>query len=260
MQPFYFGTSEQQLFGVYHAAESSSSKRAGVVLCPPVGHEYLRAHRAFRNLAVMLSSQGFHVLRFDYFATGDSAGDAERLTVRQCLSDLEVAIDELKDIAGVTRVSLVGLRLGATFAALAAARRSDVNRLILWDPVLDGGVYIAELEALQRRWVEDRLGARARIEREHEELIGLPLPEALRRELGRTMLTAASGFGRTPVALLASQEGHGYQAFHDELAAARGPVSLAVVPGSADWNNGELVHQILLPHAMLKTIASGLAG
>src|SRR6185503_18450344 len=124
MQPFYFGTSEQQLFGVYHAAESGSSKRAGVVLCQPVGHEYLRAHRAFRNLAMALAGQGFHVLRFDYFATGDSAGDGEQLSVRQCLSDLATAIDELKDIAGVTKVSLVGLRLGATFAALAASGRS----------------------------------------------------------------------------------------------------------------------------------------
>lgn len=259
MQPFYFGTSEQQLFGVYHAAESGSSKRAGVVLCHPVGHEYLRAHRAFRNLAAALASQGFHVLRFDYFATGDSAGDGSQLSVRQCLSDLETAIDELKDIAGVTKVSLVGLRLGATFAALAGSRRSDVDRMALWDPVMDGSAYVAELQGLQRRWLEDRLGARAGIEHEHAELIGLPLSDALRRELGQIKLTATSALARTPVSLFASQEEHACRTFHDDLAAARGAVSLAVVPGSNDWNNGELVHQILLPHAMIRTIASALA-
>jgi pimeloyl-ACP methyl ester carboxylesterase len=259
MQPFYFGTSEQQLFGVYHAAEPGSSRRAGVVLCQPIGHEYLRAHRAFRNLAITLASQGFHVLRFDYFATGDSAGDAGRLTVRQCLADLATAIDELKDIAGVTKVSLVGLRLGATFAALAASRRSDVDRLVLWDPVLDGTSYVAEVQAVQRHWLNDRLGTSAHIEDEHAELIGLPLPEALARELGDTRLAATPAFARTPVALFASQEAPAWRSFQDDLAALHAPVSLAVVPGSAEWTNGELVHQILLPHAMIRTIASALA-
>jgi len=258
MQPFYFGTSEQQLFGVYHAAESGSSKRAGVVLCQPVGHEYLRAHRAFRNLAMALAGQGFHVLRFDYFATGDSAGDGEQLSVRQCLSDLATAIDELKDIAGVTKVSLVGLRLGATFAALAASGRSDVDRLALWDPVLDGAAYVAEVQALQSKWLEDRLGASARIEHDDAELIGLPLSDGLSRELSQTKVTA-NGFTCTPVSLFASQEEQALKAFHDDLAAARAAVSMAVVPGSADWRNGELVHQILLPHAMIRTIASALA-
>ena len=259
MQPFYFGTSEQQLFGVYHAAEPGSPKRGGVVLCQPIGHEYLRAHRAFRNLAIALASQGFHVLRFDYFATGDSAGDANRLTVRQCLTDLATAIDELKDIAGLTKVSLVGLRLGATFAALTASRRLDVDRLALWDPVLDGTAYVAEVQAVQRHWLDDRLGTRARIGDEEAELIGLPLPETLARELAETTLVATPAFARTPVALFASQEAPAWRAFRDDLAVVHAPVSFAVVPGSAEWSNGELVHQILLPHVMIRTIASALA-
>ena len=49
------------------------ARQSAIVLCQPLGHGYLRAHRAFRNLAVSLASQGFHVLRFDYYGCGDSA-------------------------------------------------------------------------------------------------------------------------------------------------------------------------------------------
>ena len=109
MQPFYFGTSQKQLFGVYHAPDGKSARQSAILLCQPLGHEYLRAHRAFRNLAVSLAGQGFHVLRFDYFGCGDSGGDQEQATIDQCLADLSTAVEELKDTAGVPRVSLVGL-------------------------------------------------------------------------------------------------------------------------------------------------------
>src|SRR3954462_8423900 len=106
MQPFYFGSSREQLFGVYHAPEVSTRRGSAVVMCQPLGPEYLRAPRAFRNLAVALAERGFHVLRFDYFGSGDSVGDGEATTRDPCLADLAIAIDELKDMSGATRVSL----------------------------------------------------------------------------------------------------------------------------------------------------------
>ena len=144
MQPFYFGTSQEQLFGVYHAPESAARRSSAVVMCQPIGHEYLRAHRAFRNLAASLAENGFHVLRFDYLGCGDSSAGGDRTTVQQCLTDLSAAIDELKDMSGATKVTLVGLRVGAALAALTAARRRDVERVVLWDPVVDGAAYVAK--------------------------------------------------------------------------------------------------------------------
>ena len=255
MQPFFFGTSQEQLFGVYHAPEGRAIRNAAVVLCQPLGHEYLRAHRAFRNLAVALAGQGFHVLRFDYFGSGDSAGNPEQTTVERCLSDLSGAIQELKDISGAAKVSLIGLRFGATFAALAASKRNDIDRLLLWDPVLDGRGYVDDLRLLQREWLQDRLGT-SKFAQESE-LIGFALTEAIREGLESASLAALPKVKAKTVSLLISGDGSGYVTLKDRLERESG-ASCIVVDESNDWRRADMVHQILLPHVMVKTIAAAM--
>ncbi|HEY7172909.1 MAG TPA: alpha/beta fold hydrolase [Vicinamibacterales bacterium] len=259
MQPFYFGSSHQQLFGVYDAPARGASANAAVVLCQPIGHEYLRAHRAFRNLGAALAERGFHVLRFDYFGSGDSGGDGGETTRDRCLADLAVAIDELKDMSGVTRVSLVGLRLGATFAALAAGKRPDIDRLVLWDPVVDGTRYLADLEGLQRRWLEDRMGDAARLPDAQSELIGFPMTADARTQLGDTRLMPLQTIRAKSIALFVSEESP-YQPLRQALEASGRPFTYALIPGAGHWNQGELVHEMLLPHAMVRAIAGAMAG
>jgi uncharacterized protein len=148
MNPFFFGTGERRLFGIYAPGHAGGAARA-TLLCHPWGQEYLRAHRSMRHLASLLNRAGVHVLRFDYYGTGDSAGDAVEGDLAGWERDIETAIEELKDTAGVTQVGLVGLRLGGTLAAAVAARRpEDVGTLVLWDPVVDGGEYVREMERL----------------------------------------------------------------------------------------------------------------
>ena len=77
MNPFYFGSSAEPLFGAYHPPGNQVGRNLAVLICPPLGREYLRAHWALRRLADQISRDGGHVLRFDYFATGDSAGDSK---------------------------------------------------------------------------------------------------------------------------------------------------------------------------------------
>lgn len=146
MNPIYFGQTEHQLYGVYHPAMATKTPRAcGIVLCYPFGQEYMRAHRAFRQIAVSLAKNGFHVLRFDYRGTGDSSGDLEDSTAANWLEDINTAVDELKSITGLDRFSLIGLRLGGLLAALAPAKRSDIDSVVLWDPVSSGSAYRKEL-------------------------------------------------------------------------------------------------------------------
>jgi exosortase A-associated hydrolase 2 len=140
VNPFFFGTGQRRLFGIYEAGT-----RGAIVLCHPFGQEYLRAHRSTRQLASQLVRAGFHVLRFDYFGTGDSGGDMTDGDLARWQGDVETAIDELKDTSGQSQVTLIGLRLGAALAAATAVRRSDVERLVLWDPVVSGEPYLSEL-------------------------------------------------------------------------------------------------------------------
>ena len=58
LEPCYFAA-EQRLFGCWHPGHG----RRAAIVCMPIGHEYLRMHRAGRQLAVQLSRAGIHALR-----------------------------------------------------------------------------------------------------------------------------------------------------------------------------------------------------
>lgn len=144
MIPRYFGKTDSPLYGVYHPP-ATTPRNSGVLLCYPFGQEYMRAHRAYRQLALLLSKAGHHVLRFDFAGTGDSSGELEDVDAKRWIEDIGEAVQELRDTAGTARVTLLGLRLGGLIAAAAAHNRSDVERLVLWDPVLSGREYEQEL-------------------------------------------------------------------------------------------------------------------
>lgn len=144
MNPFFFGDSKEPLYGVYHPP-AAAARNEGVVLCAPFGQESMRAHRALRQLALLLTKKGYHVLRFDYRGTGDSSLDMEDVDALAWLQDIAAAIEELKDMAGISQVSVIGLRLGALIAAFACEDRTDIKNLVLWDPILSGADYVKEL-------------------------------------------------------------------------------------------------------------------
>jgi alpha/beta superfamily hydrolase len=136
MIPLYFGAGHQQLFGVYEAAHKSGGASRAAVLCNPVGNEYVHAHRTMRNLASRLSKAGLHVLRFDYYGTGDSAGDSDEGSPDRWCDDIEAAISELRDMTGATQMNLIGMRFGANLAAQVAARHPhELEGLVLWEPL-----------------------------------------------------------------------------------------------------------------------------
>src|SRR5690606_20757112 len=151
MEVFYFGQAPVQLLGVYHPPALDCDRLQGVLLCYPFGQEYMRAHRAFRQLAESLAAKGYHVLRFDYRGSGDSSGDMDDVSAEDWLADIATAVGELRDLSGVHAVTLVGLRLGALLAAVHAARAGDISRLVLWDPFASGQAFVDEITSEVRR-------------------------------------------------------------------------------------------------------------
>ncbi len=145
--PLWFGPEDRPLFGWFHAPADATA-RAGVVICPPIARDYLHAHYALRRVARQLEARGVAVVRFDYDGTGDSAGgrdDPDR--VRAWLASIHEAIGVVR-AAGCSTVALVGMRLGATLAAVAAAEAGGVDLLVLWDPCISGRAYLREQQAL----------------------------------------------------------------------------------------------------------------
>lgn len=146
MGGFLFGTKERPLFGYYH--EPRVAPRGSVLLCQPWGIEYQYAHRTMRFLAKRLAQSGWHVLRFDYAGTGDSWGDTTAADLPTWLGDVGEAARELRVIAGIQTLGLAGLRLGGTLAAMALDYAGEVDRLVLWDPIVSGPAWVEELGQL----------------------------------------------------------------------------------------------------------------
>ncbi len=194
MKPLYFGTSKKPLYGLYQPPSGESTDR-GVVLCYPIGPEYVVAYPAFRQLATGLTKAGFHVFRFDFFGSGDSAGDSGDGDLEHWRDDLGFAIEELADTSGASSISLAGLRLGASIAATVAAQRDDIDQLVLWEPVAIGSDLIRELETTEREYLR-RILPRPRTAMRntlHLEVLGYPVRDDLRHGLEQLDLRTLGG-------------------------------------------------------------------
>ena len=189
-EPIFFGATKRPLFGWFHLPlhlEEPKRAKLGLVICNPFGYEAICAHRSLRHFANATANLGLPCLRFDYDGTGDSFGsdfDPER--VRAWVSSVHQAIDALKARVALDRVVLLGVRLGATLAALAAAERSDVIGLVAIAPVLAGNAYLHELRALQMTL--DLLPAPATascLPDDVQESVGFALASETRRQLAQ---------------------------------------------------------------------------
>lgn len=127
------GTAARSLFALHDPPAVPPRRARAAVLCNPGSVELIYAHRALRHLALRLSRAGMHVVRFDYFGTGDSGGDESTITMEGMQRDVRAAIEAVRDISGAGRVDLLGLRLGANVAALVAEADSGIGSLVLWD-------------------------------------------------------------------------------------------------------------------------------
>ena len=243
MNPLLFGSSERQLFGI-HMPAAGRRQRRGVVICPPWGQEYLRAHRACRLLGERFVQNGCDVLRFDYFGSGDSAGESEDVTLEGCVQDAVWAVEELMDVAHVRRVTLVGLRLGGTVAAAAAAKSRAVDRVVLWDPISDG-----------RAYVEDLVDSQGPPDADMIEVNGFPLTRALREEF---TTIDRDWFGSTPdhVLIITSEHLDEHRRLHDTLRRQRAGAELEVLPNLRAWTEQEDFGVGAIPVDILQRIAS----
>jgi alpha-beta hydrolase superfamily lysophospholipase len=123
----------------------------GIVICKPFGFEAMSGHVSMRAFAEASAELGFPTLSFDYGGTGDSedlAPGANQLEAWQ--EDVISAVEELRRCTGVQRVCLLGFRLGAVLASMAASRCPQVRALIAVAPILSGRRYLRELRTFER--------------------------------------------------------------------------------------------------------------
>jgi uncharacterized protein len=255
--PMYFGTAQRRLYGVYHPPTGGGDREEGVLLCYPSVQEYMRTHFAFRKLAGLLTQEGFHVLRFDYFGTGDSAGDIRDASPAEWCLNVRQAREELRDQAGVSRVSVVGLRLGAALATVAATSDMDVRDLVLWEPVLDGDVHLEDLRRIEQRMLALlRVSLQRPLRTGSDELLGYPLPRTLSAAIQKIDLRSLSRCRANRVLIFGSRDRESYRILRDTLRDRSGnPPRYTVVP---DETNSRATATLLSTN-ILRAMTAALA-
>ena len=220
LETLYWGDSTKRLFGIYHAPQFGPRRDSGIVLCYPMMREYIRSHRAYRQLAVRLSDVGFPVLRFDYYGCGDSYGESGEGGVQQWLREISSAIGEIRRKSNLTDVCLIGLRFGATLGMMAGAERGDIEDMVLWDPIVDGSAYLDEMAALhqdlasfpQKKSIQDLI-------EEGDGVLGFPFTDSMLSELEEINLLAIRQKPANSLLILESHEhgGEGSRSIREHL-------------------------------------------
>jgi predicted alpha/beta hydrolase len=113
----------------------------------------VRAHFALRQISIKLAANGFDVLRFDYEGTGNSKNTLETIAPAQWAENIGTASQELVNISGSDRVSIIAVRFAANLATTLAAERA-IDRFIMWDPVLVGDHWVENLYEHRRNVCE----------------------------------------------------------------------------------------------------------
>ena len=270
MTPFYFGRPERRLFGVFHPSTPGKPVKAGVVVAAPFGHEAIRVHRFNRLLADRLSRQGVAVLRFDYFGTGDSGGSDEDASLDAWAEDLCEAHRELLRRIGDLPTTWFTARLGANVALRAAHQAFPrVQRMLLWDPVVDGRAYLAELglaqvDELDVAYCIPDPAWRGGLRRDPlafaQESLGFSIPEVLREQILELRPDAPAQPPTCPVAVIARGQDHAARQWC-EAAAVEAPGKLRHVPfdHSLIWTSNPFANNEVAPASALQQMLGELS-
>ena len=257
---FHFGEPQAGLLGTLQEPVRLRRRSTGVLLCNPLGEEASRAHRLYRVLATQLERQGYSSFRFDYRCSGDSAGEEADATLGMWVQDIEEAAAELARRTSVTRLALVGVRLGATLAAMAcAAGQLRVRQLGLWDPAIDGRAQLAEMAAVhasysREEYPRSRDGGAACVAA--DEYLGLLIGTALREQISAIDLAGLDlpADRVTVVRTRTDPEATRLQAAWQ----SRPGHSFIDVAGGHNWNSDAALNAATVPAGIVRTIVESI--
>lgn len=257
MTPFRFNGEAHALFGLLHAPEAALPGGTGILVCNPFGQEAVRSHRLFRVMAERLARQGHQVLRFDYHGTGDSAGDDGDGDLPSWQADILRAHDELIARSGCRRVVWMGARMGATLALLASRQAPrPPDALLIWEPLLDGVAYLAELARSHEQALRITYSILPRdIElRPHDEAMGFALTPRLRAQMMAIDHSALAGAAVRQQVMVASQADHA-------IADAPTGVRRLIFEHAFEWTSEEAIYSSpLVPPDALRMLVEQLGG
>ena len=136
------------------------------------GRSSLLAHRAFTRLRAAARRRRIRDAALRLVGTRRLAGDLEEVRLGTWTRDVGLAIRTVRERVRCDDVALVGMRLGATLAALAGEAAS-LAALVLWDPVVDGATFLRELQVAHWKETHRRAAAAGAVRHAAHRGVGL---------------------------------------------------------------------------------------
>lgn len=243
MHSFYFGNSDHPLYGVSHSPTSNEYRDSAILICNSIAHEYIRSHRALRQLADRLAEKGYHVLRFDYHGVGDSSGDFPNSTISEWKEDIQLAADELRAISGNERVTVIGIRMGATLSLLSS-EKCNFNHIIMLDPILSGEFFLGTLKKLQDALLVNRLWFkhnRSNDDIQTNEYLGYQYGQSLIKELDQMNLTTLNIPDYQQISIVHTSNNSDSTRLHSIPNSTSDAVNITYIDDMGDWDQTDQI-------------------
>lgn len=110
---------------------------SSILFLPPFAEEMHKSRRIVASQARALAAAGYNVMLLDLTGCGDAGGNFSDASWQIWMEDATFAAHTLAKL-GAGALTIWGLRLGALLACKLSQGRSDLQRLVLWQPVLNG--------------------------------------------------------------------------------------------------------------------------
>lgn len=147
---FFFPSQGVQLFGSVYAT-AAPAPPLGVLICNSWGYEGNLASRLVHPISIAMARAGGVAVNFHYPGFGDSEGEWEATTMESMASAAVDALGEASRRYPDTRWIVAGLMLGASVACLAVGAGASAGELMLIQPALCPGRYLARLRRVSKR-------------------------------------------------------------------------------------------------------------
>ena len=131
--PITFHSEGQQIIGIIHRPSKTTNKI--IIMCHGFTGNKIESRRLFVDIARACCKEGYACLRFDFFGSGDSAGDFADSSISHNIANLVDALKWVRE-QGFNRIIILGISMGAATAILTL-EHNQADALIALSTVPD---------------------------------------------------------------------------------------------------------------------------
>lgn len=141
-EAFFLKGKQGNVFALFQAAQGE--QKGAFLFIPPFAEEMNRCRAAVSWQTREFAKIGYSTLVLDPFGTGDSEGELSDASWDVWQSDITIAANWLENKTS-SSISLWGFRLGCLLAAdFANSSPGRIRNLLLWQPVVDGKLFLTQ--------------------------------------------------------------------------------------------------------------------